>query len=159
MSSQEYATLSLEIFPSRTLLSSSHVAHLLGLSAIALTSFPDVAKAVLLTVLCLSWIWIQTRYGFANGRWFIRRIEWSGGEPWSLHSGSGSVATAALVGGFIHPQVLILNFSIARASRRSVVIFPDAGDPDVIRRLRLRLLALDHFPLLIGQCGSDSRAA
>jgi hypothetical protein len=151
MSSKEYATLSLEIFPSRFLLSTSHAAHLLGLCAIALISVPDVAKVLLLLGLFLSWIWIQARYGVAEGRWFIRRIEWSGSGHWSLYSGAGAIATVDLMGGFIHPRILILNFRIAHASKRSIVILHDAGDPEAIRRLRQRLLSSDHFALLRGQ--------
>jgi hypothetical protein len=159
MSSIEYATLSLEIFPSRLLLSTSHAAHIFGLSAIALISVPDIATASLVAGLVSSWVWLQVRYGAAGGRWFIRGIEWFGSGQWFLHSGTGAIATADLTGGFIHPRILILNFRTANGFKRSVVILPDAGDPEAIRRLRRRLLALDHFSPLGGQRGSDSRPA
>jgi hypothetical protein len=100
-----------------------------------------MVKCILGVGLALSYLSFQLCYGLSASSWFIRRIEWAGGARWRLYGAGCTGRTARLLGSYVHPRLLIMNFGIGRFRRRSVLVLPDSGDPEGIRRFRARLLA------------------
>jgi len=61
-------------------------------------------------------------------------------QHWILHLRSGEEFQGQLLSSsFVHPRLLILNFSTAPLQGRSLVLAADAVDPDLLRQLRVRL--------------------
>lgn len=88
--------------------------------------------------IALSLVGFGYRHGYRQGRGFIARIELLD-ERWRLVTGDGASHPARLIGGYAHPLLIILNFRLESGGRRSVTLFPDAADPDALRRLRVWL--------------------
>ena len=66
------------------------------------------------------------------------------GRPWVLHRHNGTEVPARLLGSsFVHPRLLVLNFRSGRFMRCNLVLAEDAADADLLRQLRVRLMAGD----------------
>jgi len=71
----------------------------------------------------------------------IRRLRWGDGNDWELTRQDGTTLHTALQPRvFIHPQLVILRFRQTGWQSRSVVLTADGEDPEIFRRLRVRLL-------------------
>ena len=69
----------------------------------------------------------------------ITALEWRADDSWWLTAHNGVVVNPSLeADSYIHPLLVILNFSCAGGSL-SVVLFRDSIDHEHFRRLRLRL--------------------
>lgn len=141
MSSARFATLTLDLAPSRILLLSGSLCHVLAVGSLLVTEIPGMVKWVLGAGLALSCLSFQLCYGVSASSQFIRRVEWAGGTRWRLYGGGCTGRTVRLLGSYVHPRLLIMSFGIGRFRRRSVLVLPDSGDSEGIRRLRARLLA------------------
>ncbi len=71
----------------------------------------------------------------------VRRAWWLADGRWRLELGDGRMCEARLTRDYyVHPRVVVLNFSTERAARRfSLILFDDAVAPALHRRLRVRL--------------------
>ena len=70
----------------------------------------------------------------------IRSAEWDAEGEWILFMASGEKVSAQLKGSsYVQPWLVVLNFSIGRFLSRSLILLPDAVDPELLRRLRVRL--------------------
>lgn len=73
----------------------------------------------------------------------IKSAKWNGEGEWTLFTANGNEVAAQLqTSSYSQPWFVILNFSISRFRRRSLILLPDAVDPDLLRRLRVRLKLL-----------------
>jgi len=124
--------------PSRQLLIGGAILHLSAGVAVVLSSVPTGIKAGFIAALGLSLARLEFRYGMAQSRGFIARIELLDGR-WRLETGDGGVQSARLIGGYAHPLLVILNFRLERGSRRSLALLPDSADAQSLRRLRALL--------------------
>ncbi|MCP5418931.1 MAG: hypothetical protein H6970_00365 [Gammaproteobacteria bacterium] len=116
-----------------------------AVSLVTLT-IPLTLKGLLLALILVSWRY--HRGGVAQGsRRFIRTLDLQSDGSWSLGDGVGLKRTAWLTGCYVHPSIVLLNFSLTRWTRRSVILLADSADPESIRRLRVRLRTDPHlFP-------------
>ena len=140
MSSARSATLTLELRPSRTLLVGNAACHLLALASLGWVVVAPGVRWFLALLLVVSLAASCLLHGPLRSPWLIKRIDWTPDGEWRLYGIHGEARPAHLVGCYVHPHLLILNFALSRFSRRSVVVLSDAADPAAIRRLRARLL-------------------
>ena len=132
--------ISLELIPSRIFLIGAALSHLLAAASLFAVDLPVGVMAALALLIAASLIFVYACYGHARSPWFIARATWSSDGQWTLRGADGREQSARLQGYYLHPQLVILNFSLGRFRRRSLVLLPDASDPEAIRRLRVRLL-------------------
>jgi len=70
----------------------------------------------------------------------IRSAEWNSEGEWVLFTTNGDELAAQLrASSYVQPWFIVLNFSVSRFGRRSLILLPDAVDPELLRRLRVRL--------------------
>jgi len=71
----------------------------------------------------------------------IRQLRWGAGNDWQLTRQDGTTWHTCLQPRvLIHPQLVILRFRHSRWRTDSVVLTRDRLDPELFRRLRVRLL-------------------
>jgi toxin CptA len=70
----------------------------------------------------------------------VKVLEWNGKEEWLLTGPDGIEQTAVLDGSsYLHPKLMVLNFTLSEGGRRHVILLPDSIDPSLFRRLSVRL--------------------
>jgi len=131
--------LVLDLAPSRWLLLGLSFFHLLALGSLFVMSLPWGVK-LSLGVLISGSIWLNyNRYNNAQSRHFITRTYRTADGQWIIRHADGREYAADLIGSYVHPQLVILNFGLGRWSRRSVAVLPDSAPCEQIRRLRVCL--------------------
>lgn len=151
MSSGSAAPLIVEAGQSRRLAAYLVIAHAAALvvSLVLPIGFPW--HLLLVVALFVSLAHSLYTHGWRRGARAVVKVEVQQGRPWVLHLRSGRAISARLLGSsFVHPRLLVLNFSTGRLFRRTLVLAEDAADPDLLRQLRVRLMCLD------GEESSDS---
>ncbi len=132
--------LILNLKPSRFLILAIGVCHLLALISLYYCQPPSAWITVALAVgICTSCTFYLSRYGNRHSRWFIQQIYQTTEGNWILYTATGSAYTARLISSYRHPACVILRFSGTGLALRSVIILPDAVDPEALRRLRVYL--------------------
>ncbi len=70
----------------------------------------------------------------------IKSVKWNSDGEWLLFMANGNEVPAQLqTSSYVQPWIVILNLSISRFRRRSLILLPDAVDPELLRCLRVRL--------------------
>jgi len=114
--------------------------HLLPFPALFLASLPSISRLLLLMLVGASFIH-HWRVGILRrGGGAVVEVRWSSDGRWDLLDGAGVLHAAELVGDrILLPGLVLLNFSLGRFKRRSLILFSDAVDRDTHRRLRAEL--------------------
>ena len=72
--------------------------------------------------------------------WSLREAVWWPDGAWSLIQGDGRERDGRLLGStYVSPALVVLNFRCGRWRTPSLVLLPDNLEPDLLRRLRVRL--------------------
>lgn len=72
--------------------------------------------------------------------WSLREAVWWPDGAWSLIQGDGRERDGRLLGStYVSPALVVLNFRCGRWRTASLVLLPDNLEPDLLRRLRVRL--------------------
>lgn len=138
--------------PSRRLLALVLVSHLAALAATgALAMAPGwrwaLAGLVLLSLGYQLWAGVWRR-----APWSVYAARWDA-LGWQLTRRNGRALDARLLAdSYVGVGLVVLNFRIGRLRRATLVLTADALDPDLLRRLRVRLR-------LRGRAGPDGPAA
>ena len=76
----------------------------------------------------------------------IGKITWQEENYWQLETSAGEVVEAELIGDSLNTLYLVvLNFRIeGRRRAKSVVLFQDSADEELLRKLRVRLKVQSH---------------
>ncbi|MCF6354382.1 MAG: hypothetical protein L3J26_04660 [Candidatus Polarisedimenticolaceae bacterium] len=73
----------------------------------------------------------------------IRSAQWDSAGEWMLFFANGDEIAAQLkASSYLQPWLVVLNFSTSRFRRHTLILLPDAVDPERLRRLRVRLRLL-----------------
>jgi toxin CptA len=113
--------------------------HLLALISLGTIAVPLVVKSLLAVLIPCSWHRNQTRFAKRDSGRFVQRLVYQSDSGWTLGGGDGVQQRARLIGSYVHPHLILLNFARVRWTRRSVVILADSADAESIRRLRVFL--------------------
>lgn len=88
----------------------------------------------------LSWLRLRRHPVFGYGPRALTRLTWHAAGGWTLRDGGGREWTAELRGNsLVLPWLLVLNFTLHGAGRRTRTLLGDEIEPDLLRRLRARL--------------------
>lgn len=142
-------TLRLVLLPSYRLAALLLLVHA---GALTLTfTLPLVPAIMLLLAGAVSVSLVWSLGGALLKRRAIVELIWDAMGEWTLRDAAGGEIQAHLLpGGYVHPQLVILNFVPVGQRRRwhwrrhTVVLLNDMLDADSLRRLRVQLLAAPH---------------
>lgn len=134
----DLAALNIELRPSPMLLAAGSSLHLLSGIAVAACNLPLGIKAMFLVGIALVLVQFGRQYACSGRKSFISHVELLDGR-WRLTTGDGATHRASLIGGYAHPNIIILNFRLENRRRWSLALLPDSADPDALRRLRVWL--------------------
>lgn len=125
----------LQLQPSRQLAGGVVITHLLATAAVWLSVLPRwVSLLITLAVLLHLWHWLQGHWlGLDN-----RELRYRGGE-WSLSSESGEASLRPLGEWLVTSWLIVLRFTQADGRQLNLVLPPDSGPPEELRRLRVVL--------------------
>ena len=134
--------IAIEPHPSRRLgffVSGIHSVTLLMLILLQLR-FGSLPFVWLVIPVLFSWYRSWHRLVSLRDRLALVRVELSPRGEWTLIDRRGKVMPAQLLGSsFVTTWLLTLNFSLGGLRRRSMILLADSADPDLLRRLRVRL--------------------
>jgi len=75
----------------------------------------------------------------------IKSAQWDSAGEWTLFLANGDEPAAQLkASSYLQPWLVVLNFSTSRFRRHTLILLPDAIDPERLRRLRVRLRLLGN---------------
>jgi hypothetical protein len=140
--SGKYATpLSLEPRRSRQLGVLVAVVHGGALLVLPFTGLPQPVMAAIALGVAGSFLRAWRTQVSLTGPAAIRRLRWGEGNDWELTRQDGTTLHTSLQPRvFIHPRLVILRFRKSPWRTDSVVLTSDRLDPDLFRKLRVRLL-------------------
>ncbi len=136
---------SLRLTPKRStlLLSFILIAHLSASAVLLFLPLEFWWQLTILLLITVSLVQAARIHLFRSNAVAINSAEWNSEGEWMLHTANGNELAAQLqVSSYVQPWLIVLNFSISRFQRRSLILLPDAVDPDLLRRLRVRLKLL-----------------
>ena len=139
-SRKSVAPLYLRPAPSRLLLLFLVLIHLLALSVLPfLAVSAGFLVPVALLVLAGLYRELQLHVFRRHPRSVVRAV-WESSGRWRLTDALGVERAGELLAeSYVHPQLVLLNFKLDGAGRRSLVLLPDSEDRQTLRELRVRL--------------------
>lgn len=150
MSSNSFVdTVDLTLRPSVRALQWLFWLHVVPIALLPFALQPGPILWVMLGLFALSWIGLRRHPLFGFGPKALTRLVLHVDNPgatdyggvWSVYGARGQQASATLLGSsYLHPRLLVLNFLLTTGERRSRAILGDEADPELLRRLRARLL-------------------
>jgi toxin CptA len=135
------ATIDLKLKPSMRGLQWIFILHIVPVALLpfALKTGPVLATTVAL--FALSWLWLRRHPAIGFGKRALKRILWNADGTWLLEDDEGRKSEAVLLPStYVHPRLMVLNFKLNIGTKRTRVILGDEADPELLRRLRARLL-------------------
>ena len=143
MSSPSFAdTVDLTLRPSLRGLQVLFVLHALPVAALPFTMASGAPLMLLLAAFALSWVWLRRNPALGFGPRALVRLVWHADGHWTVYNREGRQADAELLASsYRQPALMVLNFKLANATRRTRVLIGDEADPESMRRLRARLSA------------------
>ncbi len=146
MSLSKSATpLRVKLHPSRIAASMLTVVHTI---AIVLVSILPVAVLLKLTiiVLVLVSLWRTLNQVLLKQRTAVHQFVWGVDGDWTLIASDGQAKKAKLLpSSYVQSWMTVLNFDVGQRFRPySVVLLPDVIDPEIFRRLRVRLTLVKY---------------
>lgn len=142
MSSKRYASpLTLKPKRSRIFVSLLIVGHIGAMALLAPLVLPIELKITMAVMLLASLIITLQRQAGAPRAGNIATLVWKADGDWVIETVDGKSCKAQLQpSSSLHLWLVVLNFQSEENRRmRSVVLFPDALDAEVLRKLRVRL--------------------
>ncbi len=138
---------SLRLTPKRStvLLSFMLIAHIGAMGVVLLLPLEFWLQCLLLLVVMMSLTQAICTHLLRSNESAIRSAEWNSEGEWTLLTANGDELAAQLkASSYLQPWCVVLNFSISRFGWRSLILLPDAVDPELLRRLRVRLRLLGN---------------
>lgn len=148
MSSNSYsATIDLRPRSSFKGLQGLVMVHIFAAGLVFLAKPPDAIGIAMSGLLMLSWFSLRRHPLLGFGKKALTRLTWhaadgEGAAKWTVENGNGASFEAKLLPStIVKSQLMLLNFEFANGHRRSRALFGDEADPELLRRLRARLLS------------------
>ena len=146
MSSSKFAIpLRFELRPSLMAASVLVIVHVGAIGSVFILPVPVLLKLIIV-VLVLASLWRTLNQVLLKQRAAIRQFVWGADADWTLIAGDGqAIAAKLLPSSYVQPWMTVLNFDVGQRFRSySVVLLPDAIDPEMFRRLRVRLTLVKY---------------
>ena len=117
--------------------------HLAAIGVMFLLPLELWLQLLVLSAIALNLIQGMRNHVLRSNSAAIKSAEWNSEGEWTLFTANGNEVVAQLRStSYVQPWLIILNFSISRFRRCSLILSPDAVDPGLLRRLRVRLKLL-----------------
>ncbi len=121
----------------RCFIVTSHLVAVVLLLSLPLAPWAQLAA---ISAVLASLVWAVRVHLLRAGGSAIASVEWDSEGNWRLFTADGGEWAAQLkASSYQQPWLVVLNFSTGRFGRRTLVVLPDAVDPGLLRRLRVRL--------------------
>ena len=146
MSSSKFATpLRFELRPSWIAASILMVVHASAIASVFILPVSILVKLIIVVLVLLS-LWRNLNQVLLKQRAAIRQFIWGADDDWTLIAGDGQKKIAKILpSSYVQPWMTVLNFDVGHRFRPySVVLLPDAIDPEMFRRLRVRLTLVKY---------------
>ena len=133
--------LRIEYRPSRTAFGLNLAVHV---GALVCTCAARLPQGIVVAMLC---VLVAASAVYETHGYFVQRAALhpvslhldTRDASWLVQAGSDAQRLRLLPGAFVHPWLIVLRFSIAGAGRCTFLLCADNVDPDILRRLRVRL--------------------
>jgi hypothetical protein len=120
-----------------------YITHIFAIPVVFMADLVVPVQVLLIVTICLSLFFSIGKYIYFREANSIVRIILNGADEWWLTTVRGDTISATLLpAALVHPLLVILPFQ-TRDGTYTVILTPDVTDPDMLRRLRVRL----RFPL------------
>jgi toxin CptA len=142
MSSPSFdATIDLKLKPSMRGLQWVFVLHILPVGILPLAIKPGPVLAAVVGAFALSWLYLRRHPAIGFGPRGLKRLVWNADGTWLVEDNEGRKSQAALLPTtYVHPRLMVLNLSLNSGGRRTRMILGDEAPPEILGRLRARLL-------------------
>jgi toxin CptA len=116
--------------------------HALAIVLIMLADPPRWTGLTMAALLAASWFSLRRHPTFGYGPRGLVRLVWHREGGWTLEDAAGRREEAELSGlSLVQPWIMVLSFKLKSGGRRARVLLGDELPPELLRRLRARLLA------------------
>lgn len=110
-----------------------------GAILLALISLPLWAALLLSLGIAYSLVYTLNQHVLMRDPDTVSELIWDSNGDWRLIARNGTSINAQLLKStYLHAKIVILNF-VVNSRNRSIILLPDALDPDSFRRLRVRM--------------------
>ncbi len=135
------STIDCKLAPSMRGLQWVFALHVIPVALLPFAMSPGPALAVAVGAFGVSWLWLRRHPALGFGKRALRRLQWSADGSWMVEDGEGRKSEAQLLGSScVHPRLMVLDFKLSSGRRQSRVLLGDEAEPELLRRVRARLL-------------------
>ena len=114
--------------------------HGAALVVVATLSAPVWVHVALASAVLVNFYSTFNTHVTGNSKLAILSMVWDGEGEWTLLTNSGESQKARLLPtSFVHPLLMVLNFSLIEKGRRSVILMQDSLDQKTFRNLLRRI--------------------
>lgn len=119
--------------------------HGAALAAVSMLPIPWTLRVILVALLVVGLAYEVQAQLLRRLPWAVREAVWGPDGRWTLMLASGQEVEARLSPStFVSTRLVVLNFRRGRWRSGSLVLTSDSLDPDLLRRLRVRLRVAGH---------------
>lgn len=142
MSSPSFeATIDLKLKPSMRGLQWIFVLHIIPVGVLPFAAKPGPQLAMLVGAFAISWLWLRRHPALGFGKRALKRLLWNADGSWLVEDHEGRRSEAQLLPStYVRPRLMVLNFVLNSGGKRTRILLGDEADPEILRRLRARLL-------------------
>ena len=135
-------TLDLSLRPSVRALLWLSALHIAAVFLVLASGPPKWVGLSLAGLFLLSWFSLRRHRVFGYGPQALTRLIWHAVGDWTLEDARGHREDAELSGSsVVQSWILVLTFRLKHGGERTRILLGDELDPEMLRRLRARLLA------------------
>jgi hypothetical protein len=142
MSSNRFATvISIRPKPSSILAVSIIGMHMGAILLLSWLEIAGIAKLILALAVSISLLVSIRTHIIMLGKRGVRQLLWPHSGSIRIEDGTSQEHDVELAqDSVVHPWIMVLNLIDESRARRTLVLLPDSGDRQVLRRLRVRLM-------------------
>ena len=121
------------------------VVHVGAIASVFILPVSVLLKLIIVVPVLVN-LWRTLNQVLLKQRTAVHQFVWGADDDLTLITGDGQAKKAKLVAtSYVQSWMTVLNFDVGQRFRPySVVLLPDAIDPDVFRRLRVRLTLVKY---------------
>jgi len=121
------------------------VVHVGAIASVFILPVSVLLKLIIVVPVLVN-LWRTLNQVLLKQRTAVHQFVWGADDDWTLITGDGQAKKAKLLAtSYVQSWMTVLNFDVGQRFRPySVVLLPDAIDPDVFRRLRVRLTLVKY---------------
>jgi len=116
------------------------VLHVLAIVLTLLAHPQKIVAIILIALFITSWASLRRHPAFGYGPRALRRLVAHGDGSWTVETAATSARASLLPGSFVHAGLIVVRFQLASGKTRARTLLGDELPPELLRRLRARIL-------------------